>query len=432
MSHSTRFCASNVVHYNEASPSTVTLLITAAETKQTPDCYALPVACPYMPFCQPETLVRWLSVFNWSRKPYLLLLMCLNQQRLASPRFSKSAKFDPVMHSVMRSVGGNDHTPLPVVQETCSLLSADSVCAIKSSRPAFRERVAAYMTSLQEQIVAEFERDGLTFRRESWSRHEGGGGPSCTFPPAHSTPSEPSIEYPIEEASVNVSRIYGTLSRKAVEHMRHLQASLKEVDHNCSFFATGLSLMLHPRNPHVSTVHANYRYFEVLDGPLTSQEFAESVENTQSSPKVLAWWFGAIADLNPMYLYEDDVRHFHSTLKEACDLHRPGLYSIFKASCDDYIYIPHRNEYRGVGGVRFGEMDSDAMRSLLLADEPDLPEVMLVHLSSQESLFEFVQRLGNAFLPSFLPILNRRSSIMITDAERQWQLYAVGVLWNSA
>ncbi|KAI6116903.1 coproporphyrinogen III oxidase [Pisolithus croceorrhizus] len=233
------------------------------------------------------------------------------------------------------------------------------------------------MTSLQEaKLLQEFERDGLTFRRESWSRHEGGGGPSCTFPPAHSTPPEP--------PGVNVSRIYGTLSRK-----------LKWIIIR-SFFATGLSLMLYPRNPHVSTVHANYSHH----------------------PKVLAWWFGAIADLNPMYLYEDDVRHFHSTLKEACDLHRPGLYSIFKASCDDYIYIPHRNEYRGVGGVRFGEMDSDAMRSLLLADEPDLPE---------ESLFEFVQRLGNAFLPSFLPILNRRSSIMITDAERQWQLYAFGL-----
>lgn len=323
----------------------------------------------------------------------------------------------------MHSAGDNDHTTLSAVQDTCSLVSTDSVCAIESPRPAFRDRVAAYMTSLQEQIVAEFERYGLAFRRESWSRHEGGGGLSCTFPPAHSSPSEPSIDYPIEKAGVNVSRIHGTLSRKAVEHRRHLYASLQEVDDSCSFFATGLSLMFHPRNPHVSTVHANYRYFEVLDGPLTSHE---SAGDTQSSPKVLAWWFGVIADLNPTYLYEDDIRHFHSTLKEACDFHHPGLYSIFKASCDDYIYIPHRNEYRGVGGVRFDEMDSDAMRSLLLANEPNLPEVMLARLTSQESLFELVQRLGNAFLPSFLPILNRRSSIMVTDAERRWQLLRRG------
>ncbi|KAI6036852.1 coproporphyrinogen III oxidase [Pisolithus microcarpus] len=301
----------------------------------------------------------------------------------------------------MHSAGDNDHATLSAVQDTCSTRSVLS----NLLRPAFRDRVAAYMTSLQEQIVAEFERYGLAFRRESWSRHEGGGGLSCTFPPAHSSPSEPSIDYPIEKAG------------------RHLYASLQEVDDSCSFFATGLSLMFHPRNPHVSTVHANYRYFEVLDGPLTSHE---SAGDTQSSPKVLAWWFGVIADLNPTYLYEDDIRHFHSTLKEACDFHHPGLYSIFKASCDDYIYIPHRNEYRGVGGVRFDEMDSDAMRSLLLANEPNLPEVMLARLTSQESLFELVQRLGNAFLPSFLPILNRRSSIMVTDAERRWQLLRRG------
>lgn len=303
-----------------------------------------------------------------------------------------------------------------------SAAHTSSVYAIGSPRHAFRERVVTYMTSLQDQIVTEFERDGLTFRRESWSRHEGGVGLSCTFPPAHSTSSG----YPIEKAGVNVSTIYGTLSQKVLEQLRPSHASLKEVNHSCSFFTTGLSLILHPQNPHVSTVHANYRYFEVLDGPLNSQESTESVGDTNSSPKVLAWWFGVIADLNPTYLYEDDVKHFHSTLKEACDLHRPGLYPVFKASCDNYIYIPHRNEYRGVGGVRFDEMDSDAMCSLLLVNEPDLPEAMLARLSSWESLFELTQRLGNAFLPSFLPILNRRSSTTVTAAERRWQLLRRG------
>ncbi|KAI6043058.1 coproporphyrinogen III oxidase [Pisolithus marmoratus] len=282
------------------------------------------------------------------------------------------------------------------------------------------------MTSLQEQIVAGFERDGLTFRRESWSRHEGGGGLSCTFPLAHSTYSESSVDFPIEKAGVNVSTIHGALSRKDVEQMKPLHILLEEVDHNCSFFATGLSLMVHPRNPHVSTVHANYRYFEVLDGLLNFQGSTESIDDIESSPKVLAWWFGVIIDLNPTYLYEADVKHFHSTLKEACDLHREGLYSVFKASCDDYLYIPHRKEYRGVGGVKFDGMDSDAMRSLLLANEPDLPEDMLARLSSQESLFESMQKLGNAFLPSFLPILNKRSSTAITAAERRWQLLRRG------
>jgi len=148
-----------------------------------------------------------------------------------------------------------------------------------------------------------------------------------------------------------------------------------------AFYATGVSLVIHPRNPYVPTVHANFRYFEKGD----------------------AWWFGGGADLTPYYLFEEDARHFHATLKAACDRHGAAHYAAFKAACDDYFVIAHRRERRGVGGIFFDYLGGDA-----------------------EARFAMVADLGKAFLPAYLPIVERRGNTPYGERERAWQLLRRG------
>ena len=239
--------------------------------------------------------------------------------------------------------------------------------------------------------------------------------------------------HPIEKAGVNISTINGILPPAAIKQMSTAHAALKDVDKSLPFFAAGLSLIIHPRHPRVPGVHANYRYFEVLNDPLPSTDN----DNPDPQPTVLAWWFGVITDLTPAYVNEFDFRHFHNALKGACDAWSDtahtsaSLYPTFKASCDDYLYIPHRREHRGIGGVRFDDMDSDAMRALLGqvvdADAPvSLSEDTITRLSTQEGLFSLVQALGDAFLPSFIPILERQMHGPIVPFERRWQLLRRG------
>ena len=155
------------------------------------------------------------------------------------------------------------------------------------------------------------------------------------------------------------------------------------------FFACGISSVIHPRNPHVPTLHFNYRYFEVL----------EAGEN--GKPR---WWFGGGCDLTPYYLDEEDAVNFHSTLKEACDKHNSKYYSKFKAWCDDYFRIKHRNISRGIGGIFFDDLDS-----------PDA-----------ERCFQFVRSCGNAVIPSYLPMVTKNKSLAFTEQERNWQLVRRG------
>jgi coproporphyrinogen III oxidase len=222
----------------------------------------------------------------------------------------------------------------------------------------------------QDAICGAFEAiDGGRFREDVWARPEGGGGRTRILQSGRV----------LEKAGVNVSVVHGTLSAKAAAAMgggRTLGGG------DLEFFAAGLSLVVHPRNPMAPTVHANYRYFE---------RGGASADG--------AWWFGGGSDLTPAYLFEEDAVHFHATLKAACDRHDRAYYPRFKAWCDEYFYLPHRSEGRGIGGIFFDDL----------------------HDGERGALFRFVQDGMKAFLPSYLPILERRASMPYTDAQKEWQ-----------
>ena len=211
--------------------------------------------------------------------------------------------------------------------------------------------------------------DETDYREDIWEREEGGGGRSRVF-------SEGSV---FEKAGVNVSVVYGTLEPEAAKAMGGGQLL---ADEDLDFFATGVSLVLHPKNPMAPTVHANYRYFERGNGE-----------------KEGSWWFGGGADLTPSYLFEEDAIHFHSTLKQVCDRHDVANYTKFKDWCDDYFHIPHRQEARGLGGIFFDDLRSH----------------------EKEACFAFVTDCAESFLESYIPILERRKDIEYDEHHKDWQ-----------
>ncbi|KAG6375920.1 coproporphyrinogen III oxidase [Boletus reticuloceps] len=304
-----------------------------------------------------------------------------------------------------------------------------TVASSDSESQPMRERVVDLITQLQDDIVTKLESYGSErFRRESWTRDEGGGGLSCTFPPS---PASTDDDHPIEKAGVNISTINGVLPPAAIKQMSTAHAALKDIHTSHPFAAAGLSLIIHSRHPRVPAVHANYRYFEVLDGP------RDDGQDQGTTPTVLAWWFGVITDLTPAYVNASDFGHFHNTLKTACDTWisssspvAVSVYPAFKTSCDDYLYIPHRHEHRGIGGVRFDDMGTDAMQALLArvgdAGDTHLSEDTIVRLSSQQALFSLVEALGDSFLPSFTPMLERQLDVPFVPSERRWQLLRRG------
>lgn len=226
-----------------------------------------------------------------------------------------------------------------------------------------RERAAGYVRDLQDRICKALEDlDGAAkFREDRWVREEGGGGITRVM--------ENGAVF--EKAGVNTSEVFGAVPEKLSGQMKGSGAE---------FYATGVSLVLHPKNPHVPTVHANFRM-------LARGEQA---------------WFGGGADLTPYYPRKDDVIHFHRTLKEACDRHDPAYYPRFKKWCDQYFSIPHRGEMRGVGGVFFDELPAD------------------------EAHFAFLQDVGDAFLPAYVPIAEKRLGTPWNERERDWQLVRRG------
>src|SRR5580658_6674585 len=174
-----------------------------------------------------------------------------------------------------------------------------------------RRRMETYIVGLQDRIVTAFEAhdpNAPKFKRDSWVRAQGGSGTSCVFASSEATPNTPAV---LEKAGVNISIVHGLLPPAAIKQMRADHASLP-FDPNSTtslpFFAAGISLVIHPRNPNAPTVHANYRYFEIT----------ETVPEGETTGKLLAWWFGGGSDLTPSYLFEEDARHFHGTLKAAC------------------------------------------------------------------------------------------------------------------
>jgi coproporphyrinogen III oxidase len=256
-----------------------------------------------------------------------------------------------------------------------------------------RDRTSQFLRDLQDTICDALEQvDGeAAFREDSWEREEGGGGRSRVL-------EEGRI---FEKGGVNFSEVFGSQLPPSIVKQR------PEVEGH-QFYATGTSLVMHPGNPYVPTVHMNYRYFEA--GPV--------------------WWFGGGCDLTPYYPFHEDARHFHQTLKGACDRHHADYYPAFKYWCDRYFYLPHRDEARGVGGIFFdyqdGRQGSLCKFNATVTPESPAPEHLQVGDRRWEELFAFIQSCGESFLPSYLPIVERRHASEWGDAERQFQLYRRG------
>lgn len=264
-------------------------------------------------------------------------------------------------------------TEAPSIAEKDALLKREN--GVSEQSP-MRLRMEQFIKQHQKEIVAELEKvDGTKFKIDTWQRPEGGGGITCILQDGNV----------FEKGGVNTSVVYGRLPKAAIQKMRVNHKALDPNVDSLEFFAAGLSMVLHPHNPNAPTVHLNYRYFETAD----------ETGNTN------AWWYGGGCDLTPSYLYDEDAIHFHGAIKQACDKHDKAYYPRFKKWCDEYFSNKHRGETRGVGGIFFDDLDET---------EKD-----------QEQLFSFVQDCLSAFLPSYLPIINRRKDMPYTDEMKQWQ-----------
>ena len=231
--------------------------------------------------------------------------------------------------------------------------------------------VEAYLKDLQDRIcqaVAGLDGAPGGFREDLWQRPQGGGGRTrvLTGGPV------------FEQAGVNFSHVFGEgLPPSATKGRPQLAGS--------AFEAVGLSLVIHPRNPYAPTTHCNLRYFEARTEPVT-------------------WWFGGGFDLTPYYGFADDARHWHATARAACAGYDSDSYARFKAWCDAYFFIKHRNEPRGIGGLFFDDIQSgDFARD-----------------------FAFVKSVGDHFLKAYLPIVERRKDRPYGERERDFQLYRRG------
>ncbi|MDJ0618908.1 MAG: oxygen-dependent coproporphyrinogen oxidase [Calothrix sp. MO_192.B10] len=257
-----------------------------------------------------------------------------------------------------------------------------------------KSRVSQFMKQLQDQIADGLEKlDGVgKFQEDSWERPEGGGGRSRVL-------REGAV---FEQAGVNFSEVWGSQLPPSILAQRPEAAGH-------GFYATGTSMVLHPCNPYVPTVHLNYRYFEA--GPV--------------------WWFGGGADLTPYYPFAEDATHFHKTFKQACDAHHPDYYPVFKHWCDEYFYLKHRQETRGIGGLFFDYQDG---RQLPLYRGPHADgeaakysdQLGTLAPRTWEEIFAFIQDCGNAFLPAYVPIVQRRHGMEYGDRQRNFQLYRRG------
>ena len=233
-----------------------------------------------------------------------------------------------------------------------------------------RDKMEAMVRNAQDEICdAVSKLDGTSFHEDTWERPGGGGGTSRVIQGGNV----------FEKAGVNVSVVYGTLSEEAA---RSMGGGQELGNQDLDFFATGISLVIHPHNPMAPTAHANFRYFERGDG---------------SKPG--SWWFGGGADLTPSYLFEEDCRHFHQTFKDTCDKHDPAYYPEYKAWCDRYFQIKHRGETRGVGGIFFDN----------LKDKP------------ADEILAFSTECAASVVPAYLPLVERRKDMDFTPAQKDWQ-----------
>ena len=234
------------------------------------------------------------------------------------------------------------------------------------------QAVKDYLLGLQDRICAELaEEDGsATFREDSWDREQGGGGRSRVL-------ENGAV---IEKGGVNFSHVFGNQLPPSATAARPELAGR-------SFQAMGVSLVIHPKNPYVPTSHANVRFF------VAEKEGEDPV-----------WWFGGGFDLTPFYGFEEDVVHWHQTAKEACDPFGDDIYPEFKSWCDDYFYIKHRDEPRGVGGLFFDDLNRFDF----------------------DTSFALMRSVGDAYIQAYRPLVARRKDHDYGDRERQFQLYRRG------
>ena len=232
-------------------------------------------------------------------------------------------------------------------------------------------RIKDFLTELQELIVERLEQvDGKRFRRDGWVRPEGGGGLSCVM-------EEGNV---LERGGVNFSHVFGDKLPPSASASRPQLAGR-------SFEAMGVSLVLHPRNPYAPTVHMNVRCF------IAKKEGEEPV-----------WWFGGGMDLTPYYGFEEDAVHFHTMCRNALLPFGEDYHRRFKQWCDDYFYLKHRKEPRGVGGIFFDDFSEKGF----------------------EHAFNMTESVGDHFLPAYVPILERRMDTPYGERERDFQAYRRG------
>ncbi len=235
------------------------------------------------------------------------------------------------------------------------------------------QAVKAYLLDLQDRICSALEaEDGqATFAEDAWEREAGGGGGRSRVMAGGAV---------FEQAGINFSHVHGPgLPASATAHRPELAGR--------SFEALGVSLVIHPHNPYVPTSHANVRFF--------------IAEKPDADP---VWWFGGGFDLTPYYAEKEDVVHWHRMAKAACDPFGEDVYPRYKHWCDEYFFIKHRNEPRGVGGLFFDDLNEwDFERS-----------------------FEFMRSVGDHYLPAYVPIVQRRRGNDYGERERDFQLYRRG------
>ncbi len=233
-----------------------------------------------------------------------------------------------------------------------------------------RDAVMELMAAGQHELIQELELlDGGRFGDARWERPGGGSGRARVL--------EDGAVF--ERAGVNFSAVHG-------DRLPEVLARQHGLDPAAGFFATGLSVVIHPRNPYVPAFHANFRYFETGSG---------------------TWWFGGGADLTPCYGFEADAAHFHRTLKAYCDKFDPGFHAGAKRACDEYFHLPHRGENRGVGGIFFDQL------------RPEGPD-------GRQRGRAFAEAGIATLAPAYLPIVRRRMSAPYGERERRWQLHRRG------
>ncbi|MFQ5934892.1 MAG: oxygen-dependent coproporphyrinogen oxidase [Acidiferrobacterales bacterium] len=234
------------------------------------------------------------------------------------------------------------------------------------------EAVKEYLDDLRERLSRALEKldGGARFREDTWERSEGGGGRTRVL-------TQGKV---FEQAGVNYSHVHGSQLPPSATAQRPELAG-------CRFQALGVSVVIHPRNPFVPTSHCNVRFF------IAGKADTEAV-----------WWFGGGFDLTPYYGFEEDAIHWHHTAKQACDPFGPDYYARFKKWCDEYFYVRHRKEPRGIGGLFFDDLSEQGF----------------------DHCFALTRSVGDHFLPAYVPVVERRKELSYGERERAFQLYRRG------